>query len=61
MNISSDARGLPTSRHSPTVFDSMGFESRQAAVARMKEPRYEEAFRVAYPTEENPLNAAMGP
>ena len=78
-----DARGKATSRHSPTVFNSMGqpglrwladrktgaeqaegsltgsmgFESKQAGVAKMVELQYEGAFRKAYPDEAEPLNA----
>jgi cytochrome c peroxidase len=81
--FSPDARGALTSRHSPTVFNSMGqstlrwlgdrkggaehaegsmkgsmgFESTDAAVERMKELQYLEAFRKAYPNEPEPLTS----
>ena len=79
--FSPDARGKLTSRHSPTVFNSMpqttlrwlgdrktgaeqaegsmtgslGFESKQAAIERLKELQYVTAFRKAYPTDADPL------
>ena len=78
-----DAKALPTSRHSPTVFNSMGqpslrwlgdrksgadqaegsmvgsmgFASKQVAVAKLVELQYADAFRAAYPDEAEPLNA----
>ncbi|HUP31357.1 MAG TPA: cytochrome-c peroxidase, partial [Usitatibacter sp.] len=78
-----DAKGLPTSRHSPTVFNSMGqptirwlgdrkhgadqaegsitgslgFASKQAALEKLKELRYDDQFRAAYPDEDQPLTA----
>jgi cytochrome c peroxidase len=79
---SPDARGAQTSRHSPTVFNSMGqptlrwladrksgadqaegsltgslgFESKQAALERLREAQYLAAFRKAYPDEAEPLS-----
>ena len=79
--FSPDARGAPTSRHSPTVFNSMGqgtlrwlgdrkngaeqaessmtgsmgFESKEAAVERLKELQFLAAFRNAYPDDAEPL------
>ena len=82
--FSPDARGALTSRHSPTVFNSMaqstirwlgdrkngaaqaegsltgslGFESKDAAVERLKELQYLAAFRKAYPNDAEPLTTA---
>ena len=81
--FSPDARGKPTSRHSPTVFNSMaqaslrwlgdrktgadqaessmtgsmGFESKAAAVERLKELQYVAAFSKAYPDDAEPVSA----
>ena len=78
-----DARNALTSRHSPTIFNSMsqpslrwlgdrkdgadqaegsmtgsmGFETKDAAVAKLVELRYHDAFNAAYPGEGNALNA----
>ncbi|QJR15050.1 cytochrome-c peroxidase [Usitatibacter palustris] len=78
-----DAKGLPTSRHSPTVFNtmgqptlrwlgdrktgadqaegsltgSMGFATKQAGVEKMVLLQYEAAFKAAYPSEPEPMNA----
>jgi len=78
-----DARGTPSSRHSPTVFNSigqpslrwlgdrksgeeqaegsltgsLGFPSKQAAVAKLEELGYAAAFRVTFPQDAAPLNA----
>ncbi|HYC44526.1 MAG TPA: cytochrome c peroxidase [Burkholderiales bacterium] len=80
--FSTDARGKLTSRHSQTVFNtmgqpalrwvgdrktgadqaegsmtgSMGFDSKEAAVAKMKELQYIVLFRKAYPDDPEPLN-----
>src|SRR4051812_70534 len=82
--FSTDARGALTSRHSPTIFNSMGlpglrwlsdrrtgaeqaegsltgsmgFDTKDAAVERMKELDYAAAFRKAYPQDAEPLSAA---
>jgi cytochrome c peroxidase len=79
-----DARGDLTSRHSPTVFNSMpqptirwlgdrkdgaaqaegsmtgsmGFPTKDAAVAKLVELKYHDAFTAAYPDQANALNAA---
>jgi cytochrome c peroxidase len=81
--FSPDARGAPTSRHSPTVFNStaqpalrwlgdrksaadqaegslngsMGFPSKEAAVAKMNELKYAPAFGAAFPQDAEPLSA----
>jgi len=81
--VSIDAKGLPTSRHSPTIFNSMtqpalrwlgdrktgaeqaegsmtgsmGFATKQAGVEKLAELQYAAAFRGAYPSEAEPLNA----
>jgi cytochrome c peroxidase len=81
--VSLDARGDLTSRHSPTVFNSMtqpslrwlgdrkdgqiqaegsmtgsmGFKTKDDAVAKLVELKYHEAFKAAYPDEANALNA----
>ena len=81
--FSPDARGALTSRHSPTVFNSMsqstlrwlgdrktgadqaessmtgsmGFESKDAAVERLKELEYLAAFRKAFPDDTEPLTS----
>ena len=78
-----DARGDLTSRHSPTIFNSMtqpslrwlgdrkdgqvqaegsmtgsmGFKTKDDAVAKLVELKYHEAFKAAYPDEANALNA----
>jgi len=78
-----DARGLPTSRHSPTIFNSMtqptlrwlgdrkdgaeqaegsmtgsmGFATKDAAVAKLVETQYQDAFRRAYPDDAQALSA----
>ena len=78
-----DARGDHTSRHSPTIFNSMpqpslrwlgdrkdgeaqaegsmtgsmGFASKEVAVAKLAELKYQDAFKAAYPDEANALNA----
>ena len=82
--FSPDARGELTSRHSPTVFNSMnqpglrwlsdrktgadqaessltgslGFASREAAVAKLTELDYLPRFRAAFPQDERPLGTA---
>ena len=79
-----DARGKPTSRHSPTIFNSMGqptlrwlgdrksgadqaegsmtgsmgFDSKQAALDKLRELQYSMSFRAAYPGDAEPLSAA---
>jgi cytochrome c peroxidase len=79
-----DARGDLTSRHSPTVFNSMpqpsirwlgdrkdlaaqaegsmtgsmGFATKDAAVAKLADLKYHDAFKAAYPDQANSLNAA---
>ncbi|HEX2826982.1 MAG TPA: cytochrome c peroxidase [Burkholderiales bacterium] len=76
-----DARGKPTARRSPSVFNSMsaaslrwvgdrkdgaaqaegsitgslGFDTRDVALARLKELEYLAAFRRAYPNDPDPL------
>jgi cytochrome c peroxidase len=81
--FSVDARGALTSRHSPTVFNSMtqpglrwlsdrkdgaeqaegsltgsmGFDSKEQAVQRLRELDYLAAFRGAYPEDANPMSA----
>ena len=76
-----DARGKPTARRSPTVFNSMsaaslrwvgdrktgadqaegsilgslGFDSRDVALAKLRELEYAAAFRRAYPNDPEPL------
>ena len=81
--FSPDARGALTSRHSPTVFNSMplstlrwlgdrktgaeqaegsltgsmGFASKDAAIDKLKELNYADAFGKAYPQDASPLNA----
>jgi cytochrome c peroxidase len=81
--FSPDARGKLTSRHSPTVFNSMaqaalrwlgdrktgadqaessmtgsmGFESKDAALAKLKELQYVAPFRKAYADEPEPISA----
>src|SRR5207237_5322773 len=80
--FSPDARGALTSRHSPTVFNSvnqvairwlgdrrtaadqaesslggsLGFPTREAAVAKLRELDYLPAFRAAYPQDPEPLS-----
>jgi cytochrome c peroxidase len=80
--FSPDARGALTSRHSPTVFNSMsqpmirwladrksgadqaegsltgslGFASKDAAVAKLAELEYESRFRAAFPQDAQPLS-----
>ena len=80
--FSPDARGALTSRHSPTVFNSvpqptqrwlgdrktsadqaegslggsLGFPTREAAVAKMRELDYLPAFRAAFPNDPEPLS-----
>ena len=82
--FSPDARGALTSRHSPTVFNSMnqprlrwladrkdgadqaegsltgslGFASKDAAVAKLTELDYLPKFRAAFPADAQPLSAA---
>jgi cytochrome c peroxidase len=82
--FSPDARGALTSRHSPTVFNSMnqpglrwlsdrktgadqaessltgslGFASKDAAVAKLTELGYLAQFRAAFPQDEQPLGTA---
>ena len=82
--FSPDARGALTSRHSPTVFNSMGqpglrwlsdrktgadqaegsltgslgFASRQAALAKLRQLNYEADFRRAFPQDVEPLSTA---
>ena len=82
--FSPDARGALTSRHSPTVFNSMsqptlrwlgdrkngadqaegsltgslGFASKDAAVAKLVELQYLPQFRAAFPDAAEPLTAA---
>src|SRR5438477_3881170 len=79
--FSPDARGALTSRHSPTVFNSvpqptqrwlgdrktsadqaegslggsLGFPTREAAIAKMRELDYLPAFRAAFPQDPDPL------
>jgi cytochrome c peroxidase len=79
-----DARGKPNSRHSQTVFNSMGqpglrwladrrtgadqaegsltgslgFPSKDAALAKLREADYLRAFQAAYPGEAEPLTTA---
>jgi cytochrome c peroxidase len=79
-----DARGDLTSRHSPSIFNSMtqpslrwlgdrkdgaaqaegsmtgsmGFATKDLAVAKLVELKYHDAFKSAYPDETNALNAA---
>jgi cytochrome c peroxidase len=81
--FSLDAQGKLTSRHSPTVFNSMsqpglrwlsdrktgaiqaegsltgslGFASKEAAVAKLTELDYAKGFRAAFPEDEHPLSA----
>jgi cytochrome c peroxidase len=81
--FSTDAKGAVTSRHSPTVFNSMtqpalrwlgdrktgadqaegsltgsmGFATKPAGVARMRELGYAGAFEAAYPGEPDPVTA----
>jgi cytochrome c peroxidase len=81
--LSVDARGDHTSRHSPTIFNSiglpslrwlgdrkdfaeqaegsmtgsMGFATKDAALAKLAELQYQVAFKAAYPDEGNPLNS----
>lgn len=78
-----DARGDLTSRHSPTIFNSMtqptlrwlgdrkdgqvqaegsmtgsmGFKTKDDAVAKLVELKYHDAFKAAYPDEASALNA----
>jgi cytochrome c peroxidase len=82
MQFSLDARGEFTSRHSPTIFNTMGqsslrwlgdrrngahqaessltgslgFSSKQAAIAALSKFHYADLFRAAYPAEGEPLN-----
>jgi cytochrome c peroxidase len=82
--FSPDARGALTSRHSPTIFNSMsqptlrwlgdrkdgadqsegsltgslGFASKDAAVAKLDELQYLSQFRAAFPDSAEPLTAA---
>jgi cytochrome c peroxidase len=82
--FSPDARGALTSRHSPTIFNSMsqprlrwladrkdgadqaegsltgslGFPSKDAAVAKLVELQYLSQFRAAFPGDAEPLSAA---
>jgi cytochrome c peroxidase len=82
--FSPDARGALTSRHSPTIFNSMtqprlrwladrkdgadqaegsltgslGFSSKDAAVAKLVELQYLSQFRAAFPGDAEPLSAA---
>lgn len=79
-----DARGLPTTRRSPTIFNSMiqaslrwlgdrktgaeqaegsitgslGFDSKEVALAKLKELQYLPPFRQAYPNDPEPLSLA---
>src|SRR5438105_361546 len=83
-SFSIDARGAATSRHSPTIFNSMGqptlrwlgdrksgadqaegsmtgsmgFDSKQAALDKLRELQYSMSFRAAYPGDAEPLSAA---
>lgn len=82
--FSPDARGALTSRHSPTVFNSMsqpalrwlsdrktgadqaegsltgslGFPSKDVAVAKLADLEYDSKFRAAFPQDPTPLSAA---
>jgi cytochrome c peroxidase len=82
--FSTDTRGVPTSRHSPTVFNSMGqpslrwlgdrkssadqaegsitgsmgFASKDAALAKLAEPGYTPLFAAAFAQDTQPLSAA---
>lgn len=84
LRVSIDARGRPTRRNSPTVFNvdgqiaqrwlgdretlaqqaedsltgSLGWESREAAQARLRSLDYQAAFRAAFPDDAEPVTTA---